>query len=54
MSEIFLSEDKEGSGITLMISPEDYKAILAELDRDTTDNSALRKTMQTPPPWEKK
>lgn len=34
-------------------SPEAYAAVLARLDMPPQPNDRLRKTMQTPAPWEK-
>jgi uncharacterized protein (DUF1778 family) len=34
-------------------SPEAYAAFLTRLDMPPEPNERLRKTMQTPPPWEK-
>ncbi|WP_413725620.1 DUF1778 domain-containing protein [Sodalis sp. RH16] len=38
----------------IMADPETYQKFLVRLDRDPTPNAALRKTMQTPAPWEQK
>ncbi len=37
----------------IMASPEDYARFLALLDQPPRPNASLRKTLQTPAPWEK-
>lgn len=37
----------------IAVSPEAYAAFLARLDMPPQPNERLRKTMQTPAPWEK-
>ncbi|BAT40735.1 DUF1778 domain-containing protein [Escherichia albertii] len=36
----------------IMTDPDAYQAFLARLDQAPAPNAALRKTMQTPAPWE--
>lgn len=36
----------------IMADPEAYQEFLARLDQTPSPNAALRKTMQTPAPWE--
>lgn len=36
----------------IMASPEAYAAFLEKLDMPPSPNERLRKTMQTPPPWD--
>lgn len=36
----------------IMADPEAYQAFLTRLDQAPTPNAALRKTMNTPAPWE--
>ncbi|EDF8720335.1 DUF1778 domain-containing protein [Salmonella enterica] len=36
----------------IMADPEAYPAFLTRLDQPPAPNAALRKTMQTPAPWE--
>ena len=38
----------------MMTTPEMYAQFLALLDMPPSSNERLRKTMRTPPPWEKK
>ncbi|MBN3216402.1 DUF1778 domain-containing protein [Pectobacterium polaris] len=38
----------------IMADPDTYQEFLARLDQSPSLNSALRKTMQTPAPWEQK
>jgi len=37
----------------IMANPEAYAKFLAQLDMPPSPNARLRKTMQTPAPWEK-
>ncbi|MGC8400638.1 DUF1778 domain-containing protein [Enterobacter mori] len=37
----------------IMADPEAYQEFLARLDQAPAPNAALRKTMQTPAPWER-
>ncbi|MEG3133584.1 DUF1778 domain-containing protein [Rouxiella sp. T17] len=37
----------------LMINPESYAAFIAELDSPAQINETLRRTLQTPAPWDK-
>ena len=39
--------------VVFTVNPETYRAFLAELDRPAAPSAALRRTMQTPAPWEK-
>ncbi|MCA6943455.1 DUF1778 domain-containing protein [Pectobacterium polaris] len=36
----------------IMADPDTYQEFFARLDQDPSPNAALRKTMQTPAPWE--
>ncbi|MFJ5361644.1 DUF1778 domain-containing protein [Pectobacterium sp. CHL-2024] len=38
----------------IMADPDAYQEFLARLDQVASPNAALRKTMQTPDPWEQK
>ena len=38
----------------IMADPDAYQEFLARLDQAPSPNAALRKTMQTPAPWEQK
>ncbi|MCL6351928.1 type II toxin-antitoxin system TacA family antitoxin [Pectobacterium polaris] len=38
----------------IMADPDTYQEFLARLDQVPSPNAALRKTMQTPAPWEQK
>ncbi|WP_413740300.1 DUF1778 domain-containing protein [Sodalis sp. RH14] len=38
----------------IMADPDAYQEFLARLDQSPAPNAALRKTMQTPAPWEQK
>lgn len=38
----------------IMADPDAYQEFLAHLDQAPSPNAALRKTMQTPAPWEQK
>lgn len=38
----------------IMADPEAYQEFLTRLDQAPSPNAALRKTMQTPAPWEQK
>ncbi|MFJ5386732.1 DUF1778 domain-containing protein [Pectobacterium sp. CHL-2024] len=38
----------------IMADPDAYQEFLARLDQAPAPNAALRKTMQTPAPWEQK
>ena len=38
--------------VIISVSPEAYSQFLARLDMPPKPNERLRKTMQTPPPWE--
>ncbi|GKW41823.1 DUF1778 domain-containing protein [Pectobacterium parvum] len=38
----------------IMADPDAYQEFLARLDQVPSPNAALRKTMQTPAPWEQK
>ncbi|TYL44170.1 DUF1778 domain-containing protein [Dickeya sp. ws52] len=38
----------------IMADPDAYQEFLARLDQTPSPNAALRKTMQTPAPWEQK
>jgi uncharacterized protein (DUF1778 family) len=39
--------------VVITASPQAYKQFLARLDMPPKANERLRKTMQTPPPWER-
>jgi len=41
-----------GGADPFVVSPEAYREILARLDAPPTPNARLRKTMQTPAPWD--
>ncbi len=41
------------SQVVLTVSPEAYAQFLARLDEQPDPNERLRKTMQTPAPWDK-
>ncbi len=41
------------SQVVLTVSPEAYAQFLARLDQQPDPNERLRKTMQTPAPWNK-
>lgn len=41
------------SQVVLTVSPEAYAQFLARLDQQPDPNERLRKTMQTPAPWDK-
>lgn len=41
------------SQVVLTVSPEAYAQFLAKLDQQPDPNERLRKTMQTPAPWDK-
>jgi len=41
------------SQVVLTVSPEAYAQFLAGLDQQPDPNERLRKTMQTPAPWDK-
>ncbi len=41
------------SQVVLTVSPEAYALFLARLDQQPDPNERLRKTMQTPAPWDK-
>uniref|UniRef100_UPI003BEF14C0 type II toxin-antitoxin system TacA family antitoxin n=1 Tax=Burkholderia arboris TaxID=488730 RepID=UPI003BEF14C0 len=38
--------------VVLLAAPQAYAAFLARLDAPAQPNAALRRTMQTPPPWD--
>lgn len=37
---------------TIVVTPEAYQALLEQLDMPPTPNERLRKTLQTPAPWD--
>ena len=47
------AEDALLDHVILSVSPEAYSQFLARLDMPPQPNERLRKTMQTPPPWER-
>ena len=47
------AEDALLEQVILSVSPEAYSQFLARLDMPPQPNERLRKTMQTPPPWER-
>ena len=47
------AEDALLDQVITSVSPQAYKQFLARLDMPPTPNERLRKTMQTPPPWER-
>jgi len=47
------AEDALLDQVILSVSPEAYSQFLARLDMPPQPNERLRKTMQTPPPWER-
>ena len=46
------AEDALLDQVIISVSPEAYSQFLARLDMPPKPNERLRKTMQTPPPWE--
>ena len=46
------AEDALLDQVIISVSPETYSQFLARLDMPPKPNERLRKTMQTPPPWE--
>lgn len=47
------AEDALLDQVIISVSPEVFSQFLAQLDMPTKPNERLRKTMQTPPPWER-
>jgi uncharacterized protein (DUF1778 family) len=47
------AEDALLDQVIISVSPETYSQFLARLDMPPKPNERLRKTMQTPPPWER-
>ena len=47
------AEDALLDQVIISVSPEAYSQFLARLDMPPKPNERLRKTMQTPPPWER-
>ena len=47
------AEDALLDQVIISVSPEAYSQFLARLDMPPKPNQRLRKTMQTPPPWER-
>ena len=47
------AEDALLDQVIISVSPEAYSQFLARLDMPPKPNARLRKTMQTPPPWER-
>ena len=47
------AEDALLDQVIISVSPEAYSEFLARLDMPPKPNERLRKTMQTPPPWER-
>ena len=47
------AEDALLDQVIISVSPEAYSQFLARLDMPPQPNERLRKTMQTPPPWER-
>ncbi len=46
------AEDALLDQVIISVSPEAYSQFLARLDMPPKPNERLRKTIQTPPPWE--
>ena len=49
----FAAEDALLDQVIISVSSEAYSKFLARLDMPPKPNQRLRKTMQTPPPWER-
>ncbi|ATO31495.1 hypothetical protein DDI_0327 [Dickeya dianthicola RNS04.9] len=49
-----VAEDELNEQHTIMAEPDAYQAFLTRLEQPPSPNAALRKTMQTPAPWERK
>ena len=47
------AEDALLDQVIISVSPEAYSQFLARLDMPPKPNERLRKTMETPPPWER-
>ena len=47
------AEDALLDQVIISVSPQAYKQFLAKLDMPPKAKERLRKTMQTPPPWER-
>ena len=47
------AEDALLDQVIISVSPEAYSQFLARLDMPPKPNERLRKTLQTPPPWER-